>query len=44
MIDNRSCSGPGLRRRVRACENGCDGITNRNLTIAEECDVIEDGF
>ena len=44
VIDNRSCSGPGLRRRVRACENGCEGITNTNLTITEGCDVTEKGF
>ena len=44
MIDNRSCSGPGLRRKVRICENGCEGITNTNLTITEDCEVTEDGF
>ena len=44
VIDNRSCSGPGIRRKVRICENGCEGITNTNLTITEDCEVTEDGF
>ena len=44
VIDNRFCNGPGVRRRLRACENGCEGITNTNLTITEDCDVTEDGF
>ena len=44
VIDHRSCSGPGLRRRLRVCENGCEGITNTNLTITEDCNATEDGF
>ena len=43
-IDSRSCSGPGIRRKTRACENGCDKISNRNLTMTEDCAVTKDGF
>ena len=43
-IDSRSCSGPGIRRKTRACENGCADISNKNLTMTEDCVVTEDGF
>ena len=43
-IDNSICVGSGHRTKIRTCDNGCDDVLNKNLTIIEECEVTEDGF
>ena len=42
--DSSSCTGPGQRTQIRTCENGCDDITETDLTKIESCDMTEEGF